>query len=278
MRDRYDVKLNSVVCRNVDFNDLLKGELNIGTIETSNNYFKVFMDISYPPANENKVGKYPNQLLFKVKTPVRIGKLILQNTLIEYKEKNPRSDSSGRVRFENSNLVVTNITNRPKGKNEICEWNFSSNLLGKVKVRSHMNFYLNEQDKGRFDISGSMDPANAEVFNIISRPMALMNFDRGIIKGAAFNLTGDNYHVKGTVNTSYEDLKISLLKKKQNDKVKKKNFLSIVANLLVKGSNKKKAANQEVQVNLPRNTTKSFFYNLWKAIFTGIRDILVLGP
>jgi hypothetical protein len=275
-KDRYNVKLNDVVCSQVNFNELLKGQIKIGKIETRDSYFKVFLDNRYPPSTINKVGKYPNQLLFAAKVPVNIGELALKNIYIEYKEKSPLTDSSGIVTFKNSNVIVTNVTNRPKGKNDVSNWTFSSSLLGSVRVNAKMKVYLYEQEKGRFDIEGSMESTEAKVFNQVARPISLMNIDKGTVNKASFKLSGDNYKVQGNLYLNYENFRITLLKKKENDKIKKRDLLSFIANLVVKSDNKKKAGNDQHPILFKRDVTKSFFHTLWHSLFKGIREALVI--
>jgi hypothetical protein len=207
--------------------------------------------------------------------PVQINKLSMLNSYIEYKEKNDRSDSSGRVRFLNTDLTITNITNRPTA-NKICEWNFKARLLGKTNVRANVRFDLQQQEKGVFHLTGNIDKVDATAFNELSIPMALNKFERGVINNATFSFDGDNYAMNGSVHVDYDDLRIVMLKKKENNEIKKSRLKTLITNLMVKSTNKRKQGKQTVQVNYQRDTTKSFFNTTWKAIFKGITEILLI--
>lgn len=273
--NRYDLSFQDIKCSHINIAKLINGEVDIKRIDIAKTYFKDFIDLSYPYDNKSRLGKYPWQLLFKMDMPVQIEKVFLSDGYIEYKEKNPVSDSSGRVRFLNANIEIENITNHPVSK-EWCTVKFNANFLGATKVNATLKIDLQKQQQGIFSLSGSLKAVAALQFNQIMIPMSLSKFEKGIIKNASFNFNGDNYGMQGKVQMEYDDLKIVFLKKNEDDKLKKKNLKTLIANLFVRNSNYKKHGNQQVAVDYKRDTTRSLFYTIWKAIFTGLQDIIVI--
>ena len=103
-------------------------------------------------------------------------------------------------------------------------------------------------------------------------PMAMIKIDTGFIKGANFNLNGNDYGTKGDFVMRYNDFKISMFKKDEENKaIKKRGFLSALANTLIKNDNPQNGKLRSFTVEYDRDTSKSFFNLVWKAVFTGMR-------
>ncbi len=277
-RDRFDVGINNIECNNVDISKLLEGKFYSTSITTRNTTLKVYRDMSYPKTGESKVGAYPQQLLFKLAFPVKVSKFIGYNTYVEYKEKNPKSDSSGRVRFHNANITITNISNLPPKAGEKATVKFTCNFLGAMPLSGSIIFYLNEWQKGTFKTEASIPKSfDARVLNQLTEPMSLVKINTGVMDYFKCNIMADNYVANGTVVMTYHDFKISVLKKK-GDEINKNNLVTLLANGIIKNKNKEGEDMRVATVDKKRDVTKSFFNNIWSAIFTGGQQILGIKP
>ena len=275
-KDRYDIRMRNLTASAVDFDKLLDGKIDIGTVKTSGNSIKIYRDVSHPSDSILKVGKYPHQAIYKLKMPINIGRFIAVKTLVEYKERNPLSDTSGNLRFENSTLTLDNITNAPRPANKITNMNFDGALLGKIPLKVNIKFYLENVKEGHYQVNASIKRSfNAAILNPMVEPMGLVRMEKGKFNELTFNFMADNINAQGELVAKYEDLKLSLLKRdKKNNTLNKKSVTSLLANVIVKNNNPANGKLRKADVVYKRDEYKSFFNMIWKFVFTGLKDVM----
>lgn len=277
-KDRYDITLNNVECQGADIEALLRGEINIDNLSTSNNSIKVFHDRTYPIDSASKEGiqdRYPQQMLHKLKIPLNIRSFSARKTTIEYKEKNPESQSSGKVRFTDADILVKNISNYNPKAGEKIDLHFRGNLLGKIPVNAVITFYADEWRRGKFSMEArTLTSFEAATLNELLQPLSLARMDKGVIETFHFNITADTAVSHGSLDLAYHDLKISLMKKKGNG-YGKKSVISFLANVLVKNSNDQGPNMRKGKIEMRPDKYKSFFNFIWKSVFSGAKQVLV---
>ncbi|OQP58450.1 hypothetical protein [Niastella populi] len=268
--DRLNFDLYNLLFKQVNVQEILNGNLIANQLVIKKATFNIFRDKSYPEKKEKKVGHYPHQKLLKVPTDVAIKKIIVQSGYIEYKEKNPQTGSSGVVLFDNMSASLLNVSNR--NNKGIMTVNFNCRFLGKAPLTATLQFYMNNKN-GKFTANGSMKTTNATVFNTLSKPMALVEINSGMINSLDFNLICDDYKAKGIIRLLYNDLKIKILKQEETGSVqnyKPKKVISLLANMtIVDGNPQKDNPVRIVTVNHQRDIYRSMFNLIWKAIFEG---------
>ncbi|MBS1601508.1 MAG: hypothetical protein JST42_02485, partial [Bacteroidetes bacterium] len=96
--------------------------------------------------------------------------------------------------------------------------------------------------------------------------------EKGKINHLHFAMHGTDSIGNGRVALSYNDIKVSLLKKDKDDAgYDKKAVASLFANLIVKNSSKPGKPGTE-EVHFKRIVNKSFFNLIWKTLFTGVKE------
>ncbi|HEY4291143.1 MAG TPA: hypothetical protein VGN00_28775 [Puia sp.] len=271
-KDRYDFLLEDISLQSIDRESLWHKELVVETMTIRNSSFKVYRDLSRPPDTTSKVGKYPQQLLMRLPFPVNIRRLIVEHSFIEYKERNAKSDSAGRLQFFDANGTFTNVTNRKKDilRDNKCVLKFRARLLNKTPVDARLVMLLKDPH-GKFSIEGNIGAIDATALNPLTQPMGLARIEKGTINKLHFNITGTDSMSDGSVLLLYDNLKISLMKKDdEKGTLNKKVLASLFANFVIKNSNG--GENPRVkEVHFDRILNKSFFNLIWKTIFTGIK-------
>ena len=274
-KDRFKVDLKNVSVKHINLLRLMQSNLVADSVVIKEANFKVFRDLSYPRDKVNRVGQFPQQLLMKMPLLATVNKIIVGDAFIEYKEKNPKSDYSGKVQFVHANAVISNITNDPLRvkANSQCKLSFNASFLGMTPMHADVTMFLGNP-QGKFLFSGSMKSFDAGKLNDLIEPMGLARIEKGRVNSVQFNFTGHNYGSDGKLTLLYEDLKITLLKKDSADnQLEKKNLASFVANLVVKNANPlRKQPVRVAEVHYVRNTNRSFFNLMWKSVFTGVKQ------
>jgi len=272
-KDRYDFLFEDISLQNIDRKSLWRKGIAADALIIGKSVFKVYRDLSRPPDTTSKVGKYPQQQLMRLPIPVNIKRLVFEHSFIEYKERNAKSDSAGRLQFFDVSATLNNVTNRKAdiARDNKCILNFKARLLDKAPVAARLVMLLKDP-RGRFSIEGDIGAIDVLSLNPLTRPMGLARMEKGKIDKLHFKITGTDSSSEGSLLLLYDDLKISLLKKdKEEGKLDKKGMASLLANLVIKNSNKGKNP-RVVEVHFDRILNKSFFNLIWKTIFTGIKQ------
>ncbi|HEY4208121.1 MAG TPA: hypothetical protein VGM31_14955 [Puia sp.] len=272
-KDRYHFQLQDITLHHIDRRALWRKTIQADSLVIGESIFKVYRDISRPPDTTSKVGKYPQQLLMHLPFPLTIGRVVFVHCFIEYKEKNGRSDSAGKLQFYHAGATIRNVTNREEEirKDRRCIVDFHASLLDKTPVRAHLVLLLKDR-KGRFTIDGDIGSIEAASLNPLTEPMGLARMEKGKINHLHFSIRAADSVGVGRITLLYEDLKISMLKKdKEKDRFDKKGLASLFANILIKNSNKADDPRTET-AHFRRILNKSFFNLIWKTLFTGIKQ------
>jgi len=274
--DRFDFSINNIRIRNLDFQQLFNENIVADSILAGSASFKIYRDLSIPRDKKNRVGRYPHQLLDNLPVSIRVKKMILSNTFVEYKEKSKITNQSGKVQFHNVYAVITNLTNNKDAikTNNIMTADISTQFLNKAPLKVVWQFYL-QHPKGRFDVKGNMGSITATEANPLTEPMGPAKLEDGQINSLQFNFEGNNYGTDGTVKMLYKDLKLSVLEKDKGSKeLDKKTLASFVANIIIKNNNpaKEKGDPRVANIHFDRDTNRSIFHLVWKSIFKGIRE------
>lgn len=242
-KDRYDFVLQNIALHHIDRKALWYKTIRADSLVIGESSFKIYRDISRPPDTTSKVGKYPQQQLMHLPFSLTIGSIVFTRSFIEYKERNSKSDSSGRLRFYDIHARIRNVTNRRADvqKDRRCIVDFHARLLNKAPVQAHLVMLLRDP-KGRFNIQGDIGSIDAPSLNPLTEPMGLARMEKGRVDHLHFAIDGNDSIGNGRITLQYKDLKVSMLKKdKDGPGLDKKELASFFANLAIKNSSKTNA-------------------------------------
>ena len=270
-KDLYNISIKNIELNGVDIKTLVAEQRLIAETAGLQLTLKVFNDRTVTPNPASKVGKYPHQLIQKVKMPINIKKLIIKDSYVAYKEKGAISEKTGVVFFKNVNGTVNNVTNIKSAiaLNNIMTVNATASFLGVSAIQTNWQLPLNTTT-GAFTISGTGGSYNATALNQFSEPLGMVAIKKGTFNKLTFNLTGNNLMAKGSSTLLYKDLKLTVLKP-DSAATKKKVLVSFLANFLVINNNPQNGTIRTNDVTQERDITKSFFYLVWKSIFAAAK-------
>ncbi len=274
--DRFDFTINNMRLKNLDIPQLFNENIFADSILIGAANFKIYRDLSITRDKQNRVGRYPHQLLDKLPLTVNAKTLILSNAFLEYKERSAITGQAGKVQFHQIYATVSNITNDKEAikSNNVMAAAIKTKFLNTAPFEVDWKFYL-QHPKGRFDIKGNMGSVAVEDLSRITEPMGPAKMEKGKIKSLSFNLEGNDQGADGTVRMLYKDLKIALLEKKEGEKeLDKKTLASFVANLVVKNDNPAREGDppRTPNVHFDRDSNRSIFHLVWKTIFKGVKE------
>lgn len=274
-KDRYNFTLENLTFKGIDRAALFKKELYVENVSVERSSFKIYRDLSIPRDTLSRVGKYPQQELLRLSLPVNIRTLVMPVSFIEYKEKNGKSDSAGKVQFYQVHATIRNVTNMKSAiaRDNKCTLDFQAKFLNIAPVKARLAMQLNSK-RGEFTIAGNIGAISAVALNPLIQPMGLARIKKGTVHDVRFDFKGDDSSSNGKLTILYDDIGIELLRKNNSqNKYDRKLIPTLLAGALVKKSNPGKNGDIRVaDVHFDRNLNKSFFNLLWKSIFTGIKE------
>jgi hypothetical protein len=273
--DRFDISLNSLDITQIDREAMLNEELIAGFVKMEGLSLHDFRDKSYPHDSVDRTHSYPQEAIMLLPFSLSIKKIEIANSFIEYKEKNNKSDSSGKVTFFHIRADLNNVTNMVamiRRQNQMV-LHFHALFLNTSAFEANISMRLNDK-QGNFQLDAKLDTIGAESLNPLLEPMALARLDKGKITRLVYHLDGTNREGKGELDFHYEDLSVRLLKKdKEKNRYKTKGLPTLAAGLLVKRSNPEHGKTRTANVNFSRDIHRSIFNFMWKSLLSGIKQI-----
>ncbi|MDN3654423.1 hypothetical protein QWZ08_02225 [Ferruginibacter paludis] len=275
-KDRYDIDATDINVSGLNFKKLINDNV-LETDEVSLRVMlKVFNDRTLSFDTSSKVGRYPYQALLKLPFQLYIKRLLVHDGEVLYKERGRKSKKTGIVGFTHIDATLSNVTNiaaRIK-TNSTLVLNAKAQFLNAADIVTEWRMPLNQSDS-TFSAAGSLGAMNATVLNSITEPLGLAAIKNGTINKLAFDLTGNNYKSKGNTTFLYNNLGVSVLKMDDNDELKKRGLVSLLANTLIVNNNPKNGNTYTGEIDFERDIHKSFFNFLWKSIFDGVKKTVI---
>jgi hypothetical protein len=229
------------------------------------------------------MGNFPHQLLMKLPMQVYVEKLLVRNLDLAYEEYNPRSDQSGTLYFNKANLDISNITNMPKyiKQKKHTTINSSANFMRQIPFTAYFALDLANYKQGGFSADLKMAGFDGSLVNGLAVPLGLFKVDKGEVKSAKVHVQGDQHKTKGKVLLLYNNLKLSLYEKEQDEKgLDKRGLIGLFANkFVIKDDNpQKNRAPREVATEFQRDPHGGFLNLVWKTSLTGILETIGANP
>jgi hypothetical protein len=273
--DRFDFTFKDIFFTGVNMHALLEEKILVHQIDVQQAEMKIYRDLNIPRDKVNRLGSYPHQQLAKLKIPLDVDLISLKNVFVEYKEKNQRTQMSGKVQFYQTMANIHYLSNiRDSTKiNPFMDVDISSQFLNKTNFTAKWRFNLFD-NTGKFSVSGKLGPMSAKDVNVLTKPMGPASVDRGDIEELSFDFNGDDHQINGQVKFFYNKLLINVLKKNdESGKLKKRGLATFFANIIVRNKNVADSKNPIViDLQEERDTNRSIFALIWKAIFKGVKQ------
>lgn len=274
-KDRFNIAIGHMDVIHLDRQALLRQKFVADSLILTNASIRVFRDKSVPHDSVDRTDSYPQQAIMRLSLPVYLKKIIVRNSYIEYKEKNDKSDSSGKVSFFHVNATIKNVTNI---KDSIAidrqmRLHFESSFLNAAPFMANINMRLNDR-KGTFQLDAKLGEIDAVLLNPLLKPMALAELEKGKITGLQYHMDATNTQARGKLLFKYDDLKVKLLKKDDaKNKYKTKFFPTLAAGVVLKRSNPQNDKMRVGNVDYKRDIHRSIFNLMWKSLFAGIKQV-----
>ncbi len=266
--DRMDLKVDGFELTGFDFKKYLsKGEFKSNILTVNNLDVDIFHDKGLPERHKGNV-KMPQQWLREFNPYFNFNNVRINGGRIRYEEFT-KDKKSGFITFEKFDADANQITNDPvlwkAGK--MMKIHFTARLYGKGRVNA--TFSSNIFDiNNRFTLSGNIAAFNLTAINEMMESAANVSIKSGFNQNLDFKFTGDNKKSEGMMHFRYDDLKVSIFKKKKSGN---SGLASFFANTFVINTKNKKENLRIGPIYYERDQKKSIFNFMWKSMLSGIK-------
>jgi hypothetical protein len=274
--DCYAIKLDSLRLNNFDYKTYSKYHKIYGSgLTLSSGSVQVFDNPAPNDTTKDRSINFPQLVLSRLKMDLRIDTVQINRVGIYYTEYNPLSDQSGTIWFSNTGGRIFNVTNNKAAlqKNNIATAQLETNLMNFGRLNVQLAFDLTDANAA-FNYKGHMYPMDLKKINPVAAPLGMVKIASGKLNSLDFDMHADKTRAKGNVLVLYNDLKIAVLKKDDENKLQKMGIVSLLANaLVIKRNNPNDNAPPRIfKVNYVRKKSQSIFTLMWKSLFLGLKS------
>lgn len=271
----YTVTANNIIINKIDLKALVKDNtVSIQDVSLQMN-FHVFNDQTLK-IDSVKKGRslFPYDGLRTSKKKIDIRGVSIRDSKISYEEQAPKSGLNGVVFFTAVNGRLTNITNVPSqlAKDNTMKLEARANVMGVAPLQTNWLMLLNSPD-ANFKVTGSVAPFPISILSPPFETLGMTSIRSGFADKLNFEINGQRMSSSGNVLLNYHDLKIDLLKKNKEDSLEKKGLLSFIANADIKNKN---TSTKPKEFRYKKDRYKSFFNLLWKSVFEGGKNTILI--
>jgi hypothetical protein len=191
----------------------------------------------------------------RLKFPLKIDTINLKNSVIWHNVIDEKTEKEGSIYFTAVNGYITNVRNFDIRKDDSIRVDLTSKLMSRGQLRFQYRESYEDSIQG-FLMSVRMSGMEMQELNRLMIPLNSVRVDKGVIKDVAMRVKGNEYFAFGSMDMNYDNLKVSVL----NEENKKKDIVSWLANIFVRGRNNKTGI-----IYTERLKDKSIF-NFWSRI------------
>lgn len=275
--DRMDLKTREIQIHQPDLEKFVNSKaIDIRLIRIEHANLWIYRDKNIT-LDTTRYPKLPHQAIGDLETYLNIPKVELVNSEVLYEELAPGADEAGVVpieKFYGSIYNVSNDKNLIKKKGPM-KWDLQGSFFkGDLNVTVDFPADLN---KSYFTFKGQMGAMDMTNFNSITVQNEKVKIEEGNIIGMEFNAEALEDFSDGEMTMIYDNLKLSLLKDKDEKGLDKMGLVSGLANVVIKSSNLKDSGDKPraSEIFFERDKNKSIFNYMAKSLIAGIKSTII---
>ena len=270
-RDHFDLNVDSLVVKNVDFG-FKKRILSItgDKIFFENPFLDIYRNKLLP--DDTTIKPLYSKMLRDLSFNLTLDSIKINNAEIVYTEKVKKDNQGGKINFKNLNASISNVSNTYKDpvKTTIA---IDAVFMKNTPFTTQWTFDVNDPND-RFLFKANVGSLQAPDINSFTIPNLKVQLE-GEANKTYFTIDGNHTRSQVDLKINYDQFKVSVLNKEGN---KKNGILSAIANIFIsKDSNKSDQQFRKGSGEVTRDKTKSFFNYLWLNVSKGLKSGLTGG-
>ncbi|MEQ8711766.1 MAG: hypothetical protein RIC80_02055 [Cyclobacteriaceae bacterium] len=271
--DWINASIDSIDFRGVNWRALIfDDKVDIESTKAKGLEMSVYRDKRIARGEERFKG-LPHRNLQALDIPIAVGQFDLVDGNISYTEHVEESSYEGTMTFTDVDASFLNLVNTSEAlsKNEVLSINARAQLMGHGALTLNATANLKDE-KGSFLVVGKLDKMDLTELNRMMEHVAFVKIRSGLNNKMEFSIEANEDFALGEMTFYYEDLKISMISKKdESEKGMGPALGSFFANAFIINSNNPRwLFVRDGNIFYERNTTRSIFNYLSKSVLSGV--------
>lgn len=278
--DRMDVTAKQLEIGKLDIEKwVADGQIWIDEIIVDGVMLDIFRDKGVE-ADLSIFPKLPQEALAAMDIGLNIGLVKVNNAEIFYQEQLAGATEPGKVPIVNMQATMYNVTNieAVRKTSGHMKWELTGKVFGHGSYEVLIDFH-GSPDPADFSFSGSIGGMDMTLLNQMLVPNEHIRIDSGYMVSTSFKVNATRKNATGEMQLQYKDLKITLLKDKDDEGMKDRGFFSSLANTTIRlfkldqSSEEKETA----YIYYTRDLNKGIFNYIIKTLLNGVMASVVPG-
>ncbi|MCC5917023.1 MAG: hypothetical protein JJU02_06815 [Cryomorphaceae bacterium] len=208
-----------------------------------------------------------SELLRNLPFGLTIDSAEMKNGLITYEENANEGNPHGKINFKKFNVNISNLSNTyPLGEKETAIL-VDCTFMDKTSLKGRWSFDV-QNEKDQFKLTAKLGSIEANLFNDFAKDHINIVFE-GRLYNTYLTITGNDHKSRTDFKISYEDFKVTVLRKNG----KKNWFTTQLANIYA--SNASDEGGEDAQVETERAKNRSFFNFVWISIRDALKEVFI---
>jgi hypothetical protein len=274
----------------LDWGSVMRGtNLAVRRIELDGFELDLLLDKRLPSRpGPKKARPYPQQRIAALRGPLAIDSVILHRSRVQYAERAATADRPGRLRFENIEAAVTNLSNDPARQTDSAPFRLdaTAQFMGAGKLSARIEFPLlapTFEARYRAEL-GRMD---ATKLNEILGPLVGMEIKEGEFTSLLLAARVRDGVYSGTLVPQYQNLGVNIPETARQKKEErgvggffkgiKRGAMKVAANTVVRTNNPSKPGKppETGRIFHVRRPWESFWAGIWQSLKPALKESLV---
>jgi len=269
---RLKIRMQEILINHLDlFRAIHQKELNMESVIVESARIDVYQNKNLPLSRFKRM---PHELFRSIKPHLNIDTILLRNSIILYTEFH--GEQEGQIEFENVNGVILNISNDTLKMSNATPARIDARaeLMGVGLLDLSLQIPL-LSPTFQCDYTANLGKIDMTYLNRLVEDQNKFRIESGNAERILLKVQVRNGLAQGTIEATYDDMKISVLRPKDGSK---KKLVSVVANIILRGKNERGSENHPFKVGAVyyrREPTDGILRFIWRSAYTGLMETLV---
>ncbi|MEM6766526.1 MAG: hypothetical protein AAF655_16445 [Bacteroidota bacterium] len=273
--DRFELDVNRIEVSGFDFAAYLRtAAIKASSVHAVQPDFRVYKDMRWPfPVGKRPV--LPQATLRKLTFPFHLDTMLVSDGSVLFEQRVAKTTNLARFSLTHMDADIFSLTNDPIFIAQGATTQLAANMYVMDKAKLAVNISMPLGDTSNYHtFKGVMGPMPADSLNPILEPIAFLTIKSGDIQKIDWDFEADNQSSSGKMRFHYNDLKVSLLNKKEGKKQGVAGFLgsSLANTFVVRRNNPTLRIMRVGRIEFEREINKAFIVYWIKSVVSGLQS------
>lgn len=256
-----------------DFNNYIENEI-LDLDELVVNQLDIVVNTDENRFTNDKYKAILSESLMNFSIPMDIARLKIRKSRLQFKYRPLKDESFSEIYFNNLELDVFNVCNIRNRLNagSLLKIEGDASFMGKAPFQIDATFKLLDPNAA-YVYKIELGTIEFSEINDLLTDLAGLKIKKGRLDKLLCNVNADKYQSKGTLDFYYRNLKVRYDKDKFIEKWNPVNFM--ITRFVLDQDNRQEWEHETGKIDVKRDQNKSMYFQIWEAIFSGMKYVMM---